>query len=177
MTLLDQGLGSHADAPHKGREPPIWSVGAEVLPLATSADACRGRRPRCVNPDIKSTYSRSLTPPFSNLTNCWLHAAACQIRICADVITGERSHEARLNGIPADGALGQADEFPISSSSIRSSLAPVDILASTHSSAIPPRICQISASVIARLESHDDSPWPILGANDSQFPARRLLLA
>jgi hypothetical protein len=166
MTLLDQGLGSHADAPHKGREPPIWSVGAEVLPLATSADACRGRRPRCVNPDIKSTYSRSLTPPFSNLTNCWLHAAACQTRSCVDVITGERSHEA-AEWCPRDGALGQ----------IRSSLAPVDILASTHSSAIPPRICQISASVIARLESHDDSPWPILGANDSQFPARRQLLA
>ena len=163
MTLLDQGLGSHADAPHKGREPPIWSVGAEVLPLVTSADACRGRRPRCVNPDIKSTYSRSLTPPFSNLTNCWLHAAACQTRSCVDVITGERSHEA-AEWYPRNGALGQTDEFPISSSSIRSSLAPVDILAGTHSSAIPPRICQISASVIARLESYDDSPWPILGS-------------
>ena len=95
MTLLDQGLGSHADAPHIGRESPVRSVGAEVLPLATSVDARRGTRPRCVNPDVLLASRGSVSN--SNLCSSLLENGAMK----------------RLNGIPADGALGQAEEFPI----------------------------------------------------------------
>ena len=104
MTLLDQGLGSHADAPHIGRESPIRSVGAEVLPLATSVDASGDattlRQPRCI-----AGFTRQRVK-FEFVQMSLLENGAMK----------------RLNGIPADGALGQAEEFPISSSSIRSSL-------------------------------------------------------
>ena len=156
MTLLDQGLGSHADAPYKReKEHPIRSVGAEVLrwpPHARRGTATTLRQPRCIGgfkrQRVKFEFVQMSLP--------------------------ENGAMKRLNGIPADGALGQADEFPISSSSIRSSLAPVDISARTRSSAIPPRICQISASVITL--ARPSRTMIRRGPSSGEFPARRPFL-